>query len=244
LKKTIITTSWDDGHPLDLRLAGLLKKYDVPATFYLPIDNAERECLPPQGIREISEVFDVGGHTYHHLDLTRVPHKEAGMEITNGKRRLEEIIGRELLSFCYPFGSFNGRVAGMVREAGFIGARTAKSITRNVKDPFKMGITVTATNWGSAPYIKHSIESLDSALFLFMLKNNLFFKRWDRIAMGTLDFVVANGGIWHLCGHSWEIDKNDDWARLEEVFRRISGLPPETLKLNNSQLLKLRPEKS
>ena len=28
-----ITTSWDDGHPLDFRVAELLAKYGLPGTF-------------------------------------------------------------------------------------------------------------------------------------------------------------------------------------------------------------------
>ncbi len=33
--KKIVTTSWDDGHKLDLKLAHLLQKYNMPATFYV-----------------------------------------------------------------------------------------------------------------------------------------------------------------------------------------------------------------
>ena len=37
----IITTSWDDGHPLDFKLAELLNKYNLKGTFYIPRSNAE-----------------------------------------------------------------------------------------------------------------------------------------------------------------------------------------------------------
>lgn len=33
-KQLIITTSWDDGHPLDLKIAELLDKYGINGTFY------------------------------------------------------------------------------------------------------------------------------------------------------------------------------------------------------------------
>jgi len=33
---TYITTSWDDGHPMDLRVAALLAKYGIAGTFYVP----------------------------------------------------------------------------------------------------------------------------------------------------------------------------------------------------------------
>lgn len=243
MEKAIITTSWDDGHPLDLKLAGLLRRYDISATFYIPIDKGERECMNPDEIREIGESFDIGGHTYHHVNLPRVSIKEREKEIVESKRRLEEITGRELLSFCYPYGRFNDQVISIVKEAGFIGARTTKSLTRSIKDPFKMGTTVHAANGWFAPYIKHSLASQDLRLFFFMLKSNLFSKGWDRIAIETLDFIIENGGVWHLWGHSWEIDSNNDWGRLEEVLRRIGALSKEARKVNNSQLIKICAEK-
>lgn len=239
MDKTIITTSWDDGHPLDLKLAWLLQKHGIPATFYIPIDNTERRGMNRQEIKEIAQNFDVGGHTYHHVNLTRISPKEAETEIVEGKKRLEDIIGRELLSFCYPYGSFNDEIINFVKQAGFIGARTARLLIRRIKDPFKLGTTVYAKELWLAPYMKHSVTSLDLSLFCFMLKNSLFFKGWDRIATETFDFVIKNGGIWHLWGHSWEIEDNNEWGRLEEVLHKISTLSQEALKVDNSQLIKI-----
>lgn len=237
--KAVITTSWDDGHPLDLQLAELLQKYDIPATFYIPVDNMERKCMSPQQIREITQSFDVGGHSYHHVNLTKIPQTEAEEEIMEGKKRLEEIIGKELFSFCYPKGRFNDEVINIVKGAGFIGGRTVKLFSRNLKDRFKMGTTATARDLWPTAYVKHSAVSLDPGLFLFMLKNNLFTKSWDRIATETLNFVLNNGGVWHLWGHSWEIDDNNDWGKLEEVLHQIKALPKEALKVNNSQLIRM-----
>ena len=244
MEKAIVTTSWDDGHPLDLKLAEMLRKYDIPATFYIPIERAKRGCMNPDEIREIGERFDIGGHTYHHVRLPRVSIEEAEREIVESKRRLEEITGSELLSFCYPYGRFNDQVISIVKGAGFIGARTVSSLTIGIKDPFRMGTTVCAANWWFAPYITHSLASRDLRLFGFMLRSNLFFKGWDRIALETLDFVIKNGGIWHLWGHSWEIDSNNDWGRLEGVLRRVDALSKQVLKVDNSQLLRMYTEKS
>jgi peptidoglycan/xylan/chitin deacetylase (PgdA/CDA1 family) len=245
LSLKIITTSWDDGHPLDLKLAELLEKYDIPATFYIPIDNRKGEYIHPQQIKEIAQIFDIGGHTYHHVDLTKVPLKEAEREIVEGKRRLEEITGKEVLSFCYPCGRFNDEIINIVRRAGFIGARTTKSATRSIKDPFKMSTTAYAASWcfGLIPYIRHSVTSKDFGLFRFVLKNNLLLNTWDKIAIKTLDFVVNNGGVWHLWGHSWEVDDHNDWERLERVFCKVGALSKEVIKMDNSQWLKMCTEK-
>lgn len=165
MDKTIITTSWDDGHPLDLKLAWLLQKYGIPATFYISIDNIERRGMNRQEIKELAQSFNVGGHTYHHVNLTRISPKEAETEIVEGKKRLEDIIGRELLSFCYPYGSFNDEIINFVKQAGFIGARTARLLIRRIKDPFKMGTIVYAKELWFASYVKHSVTSLDLSLF-------------------------------------------------------------------------------
>jgi len=33
---------------------------------------------------------------------------------------------------------------------------------------------------------------------------------------------MENGGIWHLWGHSKEIEDNNDWQQLERVLEYIS----------------------
>ena len=48
-----------------------------------------------------------------------------------------------------------------------------------------------------------------------------FFKTWDIIAKKSLDYVLVNGGIWHLWGHSWEIDENNHWELLDDVLEYV-----------------------
>jgi peptidoglycan/xylan/chitin deacetylase (PgdA/CDA1 family) len=244
MKEAIITTSWDDGNPLDLKLAELLKKYDVPATFYIPIVYEKRGCMTPQQVREIAQSFDVGGHSYHHIRLHKIPFNEAEKEVAEGKKGLEEIIGREVFSFAYPYGNFNGNLMGIVKRANFIGARTVMLLSREIKEPFAMATMVNARNWWFTHYILHSLAAQDLNLFLFVLRNNLSFKNWDRIALSTLDFVVNNGGVWHLWGHSWEIEENSDWDRLESVLNAISKLPRRVARMDNTQVSRMRTLKS
>jgi len=222
---------------LDLKLAELLEKYDIPATFYIPINHPERDCMGANEIREIAESFDIGGHTYNHVNLPRVSIEEAKREVVEGKKKLEDITGKEIVSFSYPHGSFNDEITKVVKEAGFSGARTVKIFARNIKDPFKMGTMIEATAYGT--YVRHIIKSKDFKLLGFMLRKNLVYRSWDEVAIRTLDFVIENRGIWHLWGHSWEIDAAKDWARLERVFKKIGKLSKEVLKLDNSQLIRM-----
>lgn len=220
-------------------MAELLQKYGIPATFYIPISYAKRGCMGSQQIREIARRFDVGGHSYHHIRLTKISPQEAEREINDGKKELQEITGKEVISLSYPYGNFNSRLIKIARDAGFIGARTVMLLARTIRDPFREGTMVNAGNWWFTHYMLHSLASRDIKLFNLVLKKNLFFKPWDYIASETLNFVAENGGIWHIWGHSWEIAENNDWGKLEGVFRMLSFLPKQIRRMDNSQLLTL-----
>jgi len=63
-----------------------------------------------------------GAHTVNHPILTRIPLDEAKWEIEESKKRLEEILEKEVSGFCYPNGGaddFNEEVEGVVRRAGY-----------------------------------------------------------------------------------------------------------------------------
>src|SRR5204862_6812081 len=55
--EVLVTTSWDDGAPQDLRLADLLAKHDLPACFYVPRANAEHPVLDARALGELGRRF-------------------------------------------------------------------------------------------------------------------------------------------------------------------------------------------
>jgi peptidoglycan-N-acetylglucosamine deacetylase len=241
----IITTSWDDGSLSDMRLAGLLIKYHIPATFYLPIDNVDRRCLGRAEISALGGNFDIGCHTYHHTDLTAISNGEAQKEIMEGKQELEQIIGREVSSFCYPFGRYNDRIVKIVKACGFTGARTVRLHTRFITNPYKAGTMVTTKQYQYffKRYLLHTVAAKDYGMLGFIFTKGLYLKAWDRVAVESLNFVMNNGGIWHLWGHSWQIEADSYWDKLERLFRLIDDLPREALKVNNSQLFLMHKER-
>ena len=62
------------------------------------------------------------------------------------------------------------------------------------------------------------------------------FFSWANLAKNLFDYTLKNGKIYHLFGHSWEIEKYGMWQELEEVFKYIAGRPNISY-LNNSQTL-------
>jgi hypothetical protein len=41
---------------------------------------------------------------------------------------------------------------------------------------------------------------------------------WVELGKRLFDSVLQNGGIWHLWGHSWEIEELGLWKDLEEML--------------------------
>lgn len=220
--KAKIITSWDDGHPLDLKTAKLLKKYKIPAIFYIPINYSGEKVLSPNQIKELAKDFEIGSHTLNHSRLTEVSLDLAEKEINEGKKELEKIINRQVDSFCYPVGLYSSKIVNLVKKAGFKNARTIDLFKLRSKNPFKTGGTIQARNHSLKTYLREIILNFEPRFSIFMLRNGLLKKDWSDLAIISLKYALKHGGTWHLWGHSWEIDKNNDWEKLEKVFKEIN----------------------
>jgi len=220
--RVLVTTSWDDGHVLDECLADLLNRYEIPGTFYLAprnVELAEGDRLTPRAIAALADSFEIGGHTLTHRRLPTLPDAEAREEIQRGKEELEQIIGRRLGSFCYPCGAYSRHHPAMVAESGFAVARTVRRWVTEPTPPLEMDTTVNAYR-----HLVDGVPALKLARGRGRSAGRLFWN-WDQLAMAVFDEVVTRGGIFHLWGHSWEIDQNKDWSRLERVLAYIQGRP-------------------
>ena len=49
------------------------------------------------------------------------------------------------------------------------------------------------------------------------------YRHWDRQAKALFDRVQREGGVFHLWGHSEEVERHGDWDRLKEVLQYIGG---------------------
>jgi hypothetical protein len=46
---------------------------------------------------------------------------------------------------------------------------------------------------------------------------------WLELGKGLFDAVLKNGGIWHLYGHSWEVESLGLWDGLRVILDYVSG---------------------
>lgn len=218
-----VTTSWDDGALQDLRLAELLARHALPATFYVPRENPERPVLDAAGLKELAQGFELGAHTLTHADLTR---PGASMtEVTEGRAWLQDLIGREVTAFCFPQGRHDARARAWVRDAGFRVARTADWFRDALRpgEPVLLEPTIHAYPQPFLVHVAHSLRTRNWASFGHYLP--LATSGWESLARRSFDACLARGGVFHLWGHAWEIDALGLWEPLARVLAHIAGRP-------------------
>lgn len=78
-------------------------------------------------VRELADAgFEIGSHTVNHPHLTSVSDDMLAQELSDSKRALEDLIGREVSSFSYPYGDYDDRVREAVIAAGYTNAVSTK----------------------------------------------------------------------------------------------------------------------
>jgi hypothetical protein len=221
----IVTTSWDDAYPADLRLAELLQKHDLRGTFYCPIHGEEgRPTLSSHELRRLrSAGFEIGAHSLSHCVLSAVRPSAAQEEIFGSKRELEDLLGDEVRMFCYPRGHANAHAIRCVREAGYRGARGTQLLSIEATfSPFLMPTTVQAVPHRPSNYVKNLTRRRAWGSLYRYCSQLRGYRDWVVLGKRLFDDAVKSGGVWHLWGHSWEIEQLGLWPDLEGLFAYVS----------------------
>lgn len=239
-----VTTSWDDGDILDKRLADLLFKYNLQGTFYIA-KNFRPERLTEEDIKNLSQKFEVGAHTLSHPDLRELLPEKQEEEIRGSKKWLEKVISKEVKMFCYPKGLYDDGVVKETRLAGFVGARTTGlSYLSFPPDPFCFNTTIQIYPFPLRKlgekryYLRKLLEPYAQRAFnlrqLGVPTRAMY--SWLSMAQATFDIALGSGQVFHLWGHSWEIEKYGMWEDLEKFFKYISN-KKDCEYLTNGELL-------
>jgi peptidoglycan/xylan/chitin deacetylase (PgdA/CDA1 family) len=225
---SFVTTSWDDGDRADIKLAMLLRDKEISGSFYIPIlPFGSRPALIHQDLRALfSEGFEIGAHGVSHVPLWGLKADELSKEVGGCKPVLEDILGEKVRMFCYPRGRFDQNAIRAVKRAGYLGARTVRMLSIGMDfPPFEVPTTVQTFPHSRSSYFRNIARArqLDSLQTCIAHAGDL--GNWLDLAKRLFDSVVAEGGIWHLYGHSWEIDQLGLWEDLEEVLDYVSRRP-------------------
>lgn len=82
---------------------------------------------------------EIGAHSCTHPFLSRISRDHAREEIETSKRKLEDLFGRAIEHFCYPYGDWNNAVRELVIAAGYKTAfTTATGVNLSGESPFAL----------------------------------------------------------------------------------------------------------
>lgn len=124
--KSVLIT-FDDGYEDNFIIAApILKKYKVPAVFFIATGlvgsvNKGLKMMDWEEVKTIGseDLFEIGAHTVTHRKLHKLEIEEAREEIITSKNVLEEKLNKPIKIFAYPYGRYNQSVLDIMGKNDF-----------------------------------------------------------------------------------------------------------------------------
>lgn len=148
-KEKYIIITVDDGYKDNYEiLFPLLKKYNMKAViFYITGVNYNKWTMESDGekkfhlmdekeVKEMSDsgLVEFGGHTLSHPSMPTLSNSQLEKEIIENKRDIEKIIGKEIITFAYPYGHNTKRIQNFIEKSGYKFAVSTDSGTGIIDD--------------------------------------------------------------------------------------------------------------
>lgn len=204
-----LTFSYDDGIEQDRKLVEIFNKYGMKATFNLntgiqtPESNFEIEGvyinrMKQEGLEELYRGHEIATHGLTHAVPTGMTKEQLDKEFLTDMSNIERIYGTYPVGMAYAYGCVDDEVVKYLKSIGIKYGRTVEaSYSFEIpKEPLKL---------------KATCHHDDDMLFELAEK---FLKAEPKENEQMLFYV------W---GHSYEFDVNNNWDRIEEFCKMMSG---------------------
>jgi peptidoglycan/xylan/chitin deacetylase (PgdA/CDA1 family) len=138
LAEHAVAVTFDDAYEDTTRAVERLRESGLRASVYVTtgqIDSGRmirREQLEQLALQP--ETVELGAHTVNHPPLDELDIEEIEHEVSDSKQALEQMIGRSVDTFAYPFGAYDVRVRTAVIDAGFSSAAAVKNALSHPDD--------------------------------------------------------------------------------------------------------------
>jgi peptidoglycan/xylan/chitin deacetylase (PgdA/CDA1 family) len=122
--------TFDDGYLSVLEdAAPELERLRIPATaFVVPDfmderlkDDPSERCETADEVKALasSRLITIGSHTATHTRMTTVDRSRGQSELLGSRKSLEQIMGRDVDTFCFPFGAYDEESLEWCSQAGY-----------------------------------------------------------------------------------------------------------------------------
>jgi peptidoglycan/xylan/chitin deacetylase (PgdA/CDA1 family) len=141
LPERAVGITFDDGYEDTLDAIELLCERGLRASVYVTTGQIGTEQMigyeQLQRLAGRPDAVELGAHTVTHPRLDELSPAEVEREVADSKRRLEELLGRPVSTFAYPYGAHDRHVRQAVIAAGFDSAAAVKNaISHREDDPW------------------------------------------------------------------------------------------------------------
>lgn len=127
----LVGLTFDDGYTDFLTAADVLAERGFGATLYVVAGRFGAtndwdgpngwDLLSAAGVAEVdARGFEVASHTLTHPHLPRCGPAELRAEVGDSRKVLQDLLGKDVTGFAYPFGDEDPRVVEAVERAGYV----------------------------------------------------------------------------------------------------------------------------
>ncbi len=214
-KMKAVTFSFDDGVTQDIKLIEIMNKYGLKGTFNLNSERfgrtgntyvakngvtVMRNIIDKDLVPEIYRGHEVAVHTLTHPLLPSLDEAEIIREVEEDRLNLSELMGYEVVGMAYPGGGVNNddRVAEIIKNN--TGVKYARTTTSNAR--------------------------FDLQDYLLRFDPTTSYGNFDRVKELADEFFALPSDtpkIFYIWGHSYEMDEENNWDKLDELLKYISG---------------------
>ncbi len=216
-KEKALTFSYDDGCLQDVRLSELFANRGLKATFNINTFAFNKNTEGRLGAEEIRKYIidkghEVAAHGDYHIAPASARPVDAIRDIYFGRLRLEDAFNIIVRGMAYPDtgilveanGNTVSRVKAQLSDLGVAYARTLGGDNDGFELP---------SDWYEwTPSAHHN--------------NPLIFDYIDKflsISRKDAYYASARPALFYIWGHSYELDKNDGWDRMEKIADALSA---------------------
>lgn len=207
--KKAVTFSYDDGIEQDRRLVDLFNRYGLKATFNLntgiqnngsnfDIGNIHICRMEQEGLAELYKGHEIAVHGLTHAAPKDMTREQLETEFLMDAKNIERIYGKYPVGMAYAYGVYDDKAIAYLEEIGIKYARTVGA-THGFslpKDPMRLEATC-----------HHNDEKLFELAEQFL----------------SAEATEENPLLFYIWGHSYEFDVDNNWERIEEFCKMISG---------------------
>lgn len=204
MNNKIITFSFDDGTIYDERLAEMLNKFGLKATFNINTglipnvhQNDHTDYLSFEKMHEVYKGHELGAHGYKHLWYGKnVTTEEAREDIEKDLAELKRIFPEfKVQGIAYPYGAFNDEIIKIVKDCGL--------------------------KWGRGTNSNGKFEAKN--LLAYDPTAHIRDTNLEQIIDEFLALKTDKVQILYIWGHSYEFRNFDLWDKFDSIFKKISN---------------------